>query len=1032
VHARAASVTPNISLALLESLTFLEMRYRQDEVQDARADSCGWILTHEAYKCWMNNQHGLLWIKGKPGSGKSTLMKRIYKEDVTQSDIRLAFFFHRRGVQLQQMSIGMLRTMLHQLISQSASARVMFRACYHEKKIFGRHGEDWNWQDAELRQVLKSALVVATKSHAVSIFIDALDEAGEISAESIVNYIYEVHEELQGSARQTRICFSCRHYPIFSRNIGFEVCMEKENENDISACVYRQLSAQIHEHKRRSWADDLKVLQSQIASSACGVFLWATLMVPRVAKEYNKGKSLVYVRKMLQRAPPDLASIYEHILTTIIDDEDRKDSLHLMQWICLAKRPLSLTELRYALALDDSAINEFQNSARDSKSFVEDDARMKQLITSLSGGLVEVKDHNHSNVVQFIHQSVNDSLLSGGVEWLGMECGVDFAGQGHHRLTRSCVNYLKLREVQEVKFLRSNYGQARIEALPFLEYAIKSWFLHAQEAESKGIAQNDLIQRFEWPNTGYFHHWVKIFRAIDQYHPRCPELSTTLLHTSAASNLQSIVQELLSNGSILEEKDTKGNTALHFAARFGFINVVRMLLDAKANLQAKNLRGNTSLERAASGGHISTMELLMEHGADVNCGAGGLPTALYSAALIGSYLATRLLLDKGADINAQGGGYGNALQAAAYMGREPVVKLLLDKGADINAQGGTYGNALQAAAAYMGREPVVKLLLDKGADINAQGGEYGNALQAAAYMGSEPVVKLLLDKGADINAQGGGYGNALQAAAIEFGSEHMFKLLLDKGADINTQGGRYGNALQAAAYRGSEPVVKLLLDKGADINTQGGRYGNALQAAAYRGSEPVVKLLLNKRADIHAQDKQGRCPLHLAIRGNHHELIDLVLVNIGTPDWKYQDVQGCSSVHFAASGGADRILQLILKSDVDVNLSDTYGWTPLHWACRNGSPETVQTLLKSGADPDRKDTKGWIPLDVAMFCQNDSLVSLFQDKTNQLDLMPLITESGKLRGYSCSSCYHVSYVLVRAHALANQIPQDDMWQSLYL
>jgi ankyrin repeat domain-containing protein 50 len=171
------------------------MRYREDEVQEAYADSCGWILTHEVYKNWINDKHGLLWIKGKPGSGKSTLMKRIYKETTNQSDIRLAFFFHRRGVQLQQTSTSMLRTMSHQLISQSASARAVYRARYHEKKMFGRHGKDWDWHDVELRQALKDALVIAAKSHSISIFIDALDEAGEISAQNIVSYIYEVHEE---------------------------------------------------------------------------------------------------------------------------------------------------------------------------------------------------------------------------------------------------------------------------------------------------------------------------------------------------------------------------------------------------------------------------------------------------------------------------------------------------------------------------------------------------------------------------------------------------------------------------------------------------------------------------------------------------------------------------------------------------------------------------------------------------------------------------------------------------------------------
>jgi hypothetical protein len=213
---------------------------------------------------------------------------------------------------------------------------------------------------------------------------------------------------------------------------------------------------------------------------------------------------------------------------------------------------------------------------------------MEQLITSLSGGLIEVRDHHGSNVVQFIHQSVNDSLLKGGFEWLGLDSRADVVGQGHHRLARSCVNYLKLGEVQEIKLLSSSRSQGTRQNPPFLEYAIQSWFLHAQTAESKGITQNDLIQRFDWPDAHYFHHWIDMFQAIDEsrLNPRRPQLLSTLLHISAALNLQSIVQELVAFRPLLEEKDSQGNTALHFAARFGYDNVVSILLDAEANLQA--------------------------------------------------------------------------------------------------------------------------------------------------------------------------------------------------------------------------------------------------------------------------------------------------------------------------------------------------------------------------------------------------------------------------------------------------------------
>lgn len=66
-------------LEYLDSLDFPEMKYRQDEVLNARADSCAWIFQHKDYKRWIADEHGLLWILGKAGSGKSTLMKRMFQ-----------------------------------------------------------------------------------------------------------------------------------------------------------------------------------------------------------------------------------------------------------------------------------------------------------------------------------------------------------------------------------------------------------------------------------------------------------------------------------------------------------------------------------------------------------------------------------------------------------------------------------------------------------------------------------------------------------------------------------------------------------------------------------------------------------------------------------------------------------------------------------------------------------------------------------------------------------------------------------------
>jgi ankyrin repeat protein len=514
-----------------------------------------------------------------------------------------------------------------------------------------------------------------------------------------------------------------------------------------------------------------------------------------------------------------------------------------MQWICLAERPLSLTELRFALASDDLSIHRFQESAQQSTGFVESDTRMKDMTIALSGGLAEVKFHHGGRIVQFIHQSVNDFLLKEGFRWLDQNPTGDAIGRGHDRLSKSCINYLKLGEVQCTAHSTLWDRSTMTENLPFLLYATESWFLHAQKAERLNIPQRDLIQRFQWPSAQYFSHWIEIFIKMSpyKYNSMRPLRQTTLMHVAAASDLESILRALLESGTPLEAEDDEGDRALHCAARWGHKGIINILLDAGANVDAKNLTQSTPLERAAAGGH-----------------------------------------------------------------------------------------------------------------------------------------------------------------------EEVVEILLERGAEVNYQTGNSGSALQSAALKGSLVAVKLLLDRGADIQAQGGQYGNALQAAAYRGHENIVKILTKKLADVNKEDFQGRLALHFAMRGNQPSIMQYFLSIGAMANWTYTDQQGCSALHFAASGGSVQAVRLVISSGIDVNISDTNGWTPLHWACRNGDVDTVRLLMDSGANLHSKNMQGQTPLDVAIFCNNGSLIPIlspFDGSTSQISLA-----SATEHNAYCNSCLHVSRV----------------------
>ena len=760
----------------LQSLAFPEMNYWPKVADKAHPGTCGWILNHTCYQKWINSRHGLLWINGKPGSGKSTLMAYLSKvtQGILASDqvLSLNFFFHRHGAELQKNVEGMLLSLLSQVYMNISATRNTVSHAFRDKQIFGEVGKARDWQIKKLKDLLSDTILHVVRK--IIIFVDALDEAGEQGAREVAEFFYQLNEQLSHLSQPIKICISCRYYPIVATVPNLEICVEKHNDKDISTYVRDKLSSNIQDGK------NLRNLEKFITDKALGVFQWACLVTPTVIKLYNGEESLEDIYAMLAKIPSELKEVYQHIIENVVNHRHRSKTLHLMQWICLAERPLSLTELRFALAAEmcDSSS---QLRCEDVNGFVESDNRMEKQVTSLSGGLAEVRHQESGATVQFVHQSVNDYLLSGGLTFL-ISSTKDISTQGsaqsdssstdstigksQHRLTKACINYLKLEEVvKNQNVAATNLLQ---QQLPLISYATEFWFVHAKKAENHGVLQAYIAQEFSSSKQA-FKKWLAVYCNIRQtsclYHPAHNfQKDSTMLHIASHSNLRSVVEALLQNNVFVDEEDAAGNRSLHFVAREGFDKLLNLLLEAGADKEAKNKKENTPLELAAANGHETIVARLLQRGANINERTGWSGNALQGAVSKGSKRLVHMLLNNGAEVNVQGGQYGNALQVASYRGNEAIVRLLLDKGAEVNAQGGQYGNALQAASSE-GHKTIVRLLLDKGADVNAQGGQYVNTLQAASSEGREAIVQLLLDKGAETKAQGGLYSNALKAAS---------------------------------------------------------------------------------------------------------------------------------------------------------------------------------------------------------------------------------------------------------------------------
>ena len=155
-------------------------------MRHAHAGTCDWITSHQCYTAWLKEGSGILWVKGKPGSGKSTLMgfllRDLEKQPLYRESVQLSFFLHGRGTPLQKSRLGMFRSLLHQSLLRSPAALAEFQHAFEERaRGQGEPGKDWNWHVNELRGFFTSAVEKIVRTQSVNILIYALDEAANIT-----------------------------------------------------------------------------------------------------------------------------------------------------------------------------------------------------------------------------------------------------------------------------------------------------------------------------------------------------------------------------------------------------------------------------------------------------------------------------------------------------------------------------------------------------------------------------------------------------------------------------------------------------------------------------------------------------------------------------------------------------------------------------------------------------------------------------------------------------------------------------------
>jgi len=172
----------------------------------------------------------------------------------------------------------------------------------------------------------------------------------------------------------------------------------------------------------------------------------------------------------------------------------------------------------------------------------------------------------------------------------------------------------------------------------------------------------------------------------------------------------------------------------------------------------------------------------------------------------------------------------------------------------------------------------VKILLSDGVDANTAD-PYGNTtLHNAAHNGHINTVLVLLQNGADISVAND-YGTTPLHQAASGGHGGVVQTLLEEGAVVSATDSYGTTPLHQAANSGSDIAVQQLLLYGANVNAANDYGTMPLHVAANAGYFSIAELLLKKGAYATVPDSYGSTPLYLAENSGSDALVELLLQN---------------------------------------------------------------------------------------------------------------------------------------------------------
>ncbi|KIL87553.1 hypothetical protein FAVG1_09261 [Fusarium avenaceum] len=262
-----------------------------------------------SFLAWLRSNDPLFCIQGKPGSGKSTLMKFLVDDERTKNLLHdnteptiLSYFFWKIGEPSQNTIIGLLCSLVHQFLV--GDDETLDSVLDHDAMGSQRNYNDWFV--AALRNLF--VFIAEAKKDRLCIFIDGLDEV--CNADGIDKLTEFITEFLKHPS--VKFCVSSRPEKTVATwledHTAPSICLEDLTRPEMTRFATKEFETFLVSGKLS--VETHHRLSEEVVEKSQGVFLWLYLAIRSLKAGIRNGDSEKMLLDRLHELPSELEQLY--------------------------------------------------------------------------------------------------------------------------------------------------------------------------------------------------------------------------------------------------------------------------------------------------------------------------------------------------------------------------------------------------------------------------------------------------------------------------------------------------------------------------------------------------------------------------------------------------------------------------------------------------------------------------------------------------------------------------------------------------